>query len=313
MNDGAPSPFAASLLEGLAASPKRLEPKFFYDARGSELFEEITRLEAYYPTRTELGILEAVAGEIAERIGPGAVIVEPGAGALAKVGLLLSALDRPAAFAPGDISVDHLFGAAKALAARFPDLPVMPFALDFDRAFAMPAAIAALGPTTIFFPGSTVGNFDPDGAVDLLKRFAGLGDARWLAIGVDLKKDHDRLVRAYDDEAGVTAAFNLNILARANRELGADFDLDAFRHVALYDGDLGRIEMHLESLADQTVALLGRRFAFAKGERIHTENSYKYAVPEFQALAARAGWAAEDCWTDAEDLFSVQLFRRETG
>lgn len=313
MNDGAPSPFAASLLKGLAASPKRLEPKFFYDARGSELFEEITRLEAYYPTRTELGILEAAAGEIADHIGPGAVVVEPGAGALAKVGLLLSALERPAAFAPGDISVDHLFGAAKALAAQFPDLPVMPFGLDFDRPFSLPDAIATLGPTTIFFPGSTVGNFDPDGAVDLLKRFAGLGDARWLVIGVDLKKDHDRLVRAYDDEAGVTAAFNLNILARANRELGADFDLDAFRHVALYDRGLGRIEMHLESMTDQSVALLGRRFDFAKGERIHTENSYKYAVPEFQAVAARAGWASIDCWADAEDLFSVQLFRREIG
>lgn len=313
MNDAGLSAFGRSLLAGLAQTPKRLEPKYFYDARGSELFEAITRLDAYYPTRTELGILKSAAGDIARRIGPGAVVAEPGAGALVKAGLLLEALDRPAGFAPGDISADHLKSAAAALSRRFPGLPVRPFAVDFDRDFELPADIAALGPTTVFFPGSTIGNFDPAGAQDLLRRFAGIGDARWLVIGVDLKKDADRLVRAYDDEEGVTAAFNLNVLARANSELGADFDLEAFRHVALYDADEGRIEMHLESLTAQTATALGRRFDFRAGERIHTENSYKYAVAEFQALAAESGWAAVDVWTDAEDLFSVQLFRRETA
>lgn len=306
----AASPFAQSVLAGLAMPEKRLEPKFFYDDVGSALFEDITALDAYYPTRTEIGILEAAAPEIAALIGAGAMVTEPGAGALRKAGILLAALERPAAFAPGDISVEHLRQAAVGLAEQFPELRIAPFRLDFDKSFDPPADVTALGPVTVFFPGSTIGNFEPTAATGLLRRFAAVRNAAFLLIGVDLKKDVDRLVRAYDDPEGVTAAFNLNILARANRELGADFDLSGFRHVARYDAGLGRIEMRLESLRDQSVALLGRRFDFRRGETIHTENSYKYSVPEFQALAASAGWASVQAWTDAEALFSVQLFRR---
>lgn len=302
--------FADALLAGLSQPRKRIPPKFFYDAEGSRIFEAITELDAYYPTRTELGILPTAAAAIAARVGPGAVIVEPGAGALLKAGLLLEALERPAAFAPGDISVDHLREAASTLADTLPALPVHPFKLDFDHDFTLPAEVRALGPVLVFFPGSTIGNFDPEGAIGLLRRFGRIAGARHLVIGVDRKKDAARLIHAYDDENGVTAAFNLNVLARANRELGADFDLDSFRHVALYNAEAGRIEMHLEATRGQTVSLLGRQFVFAPGERIHTENSYKYAVAEFQALAAKAGWTAEDVWSDADDLFSLYLFSR---
>jgi len=304
------SAFLQSLITGLKAPQKRLEPKFFYDDAGSALFDEITELEAYYPTRTEIGILQAAAPEIATAIGPGAVLLEPGAGSVAKVSLLLDALEAPAAFAPGDISIDHLTEAATALEGRYPNLPIRPFALDFDHPFDLPADIAALGPVTVFFPGSTIGNFEPARAIGLLQRFAGIANAQHLLIGVDMKKDHGRLVHAYDDPEGVTARFNLNLLVRANRELGADFDLSAFEHLARFNAHDGRIEMHLKSLKDQTVSITGERFTFAAGETIHTENSYKYAVPEFQALAAEAGWNGHHVWTDLEDLFSVQLFHK---
>lgn len=302
--------FQQSLLAGLTAPQKRLEPKFFYDEAGSALFDEITALEAYYPTRTEISILQDAAPEIAAAIGSGAVILEPGAGSAAKVGLLLDALDAPAAFAPGDISIEHLTGAVAGLRTEYPNLPIRPFALDFDHPFDLPAEIAALGPVTVFFPGSTIGNFEPERAIGLLKRFAGIANARQLLIGVDLKKDHDRLVRAYDDLEGVTAQFNMNLLARANHELGANFDLSGFEHLALYNAKDGRIEMHLRSLREQIVSVAGVQFSFSVGETIHTENSYKYSVPEFQALAAKAGWTTPKVWTDAEDLFSVQLFHK---
>ncbi len=306
---GAASPFGLSVLKGLQASPKRLEPKFFYDDIGSRLFEQITELEAYYPTRTELSILEAHAAAIAAGMGKGAVLVEPGAGALLKAGILLRAMDRPAAFAPGDISADHLAAAAAGMAADFPGLAIRPFAVDFDRPFTLPAGVAELGPVAVFFPGSTIGNFEPDRARDLLGRFRAIASADSLTIGVDLKKDVARLERAYDDLEGVTAAFNLNILARANRELDADFDLAGFRHVALWNAADGRIEMHLESLAAQTVTIRGRAIAFQAGERIHTENSYKYTIDDFQALAAAAGWRSGDVWTDPDRLFAVLQFR----
>ncbi len=304
------STFLQSLIAGLNAPQKRLEPKFFYDDAGSALFDEITELEAYYPTRTEISILQAAAPKIAAAIGAGAVVLEPGAGSAAKVSLLLDALEAPAAFAPGDISIDHLTEAAAALQSRYPDLPIRPFALDFDHPFDLPAEIAALGPVTVFFPGSTIGNFEPARAIGLLQRFAEIANAQHLLIGVDMKKDHDRLVRAYDDPEGVTAHFNLNLLVRANGELGADFDVSAFEHLALYNEKDGRIEMHLKSLCAQTVSVAGERFSFTEGETIHTENSYKYAIPEFQALAAKAGWNARQVWTDPESLFSVQLFHK---
>ena len=304
------STFLQSLIAGLNAPQKRLEPKFFYDDAGSALFDEITELEAYYPTRTEISILQAAAPEIAAAIGAGAVVLEPGAGSAAKVSLLLDALEAPAAFAPGDISIDHLTEAAAALQSRYPDLPIRPFALDFDHPFDLPAEIAALGPVTVFFPGSTIGNFEPARAIGLLQRFAEIANAQHLLIGVDMKKDHDRLVRAYDDPEGVTAHFNLNLLVRANGELGADFDVSAFEHLALYNEKDGRIEMHLKSLCAQTVSVAGERFSFTEGETIHTENSYKYAIPEFQALEAKAGWNARQVWTDPESLFSVQLFHK---
>lgn len=302
------STFLQSLIAGLNAPQKQLEPKFFYDDSGSALFDEITELEAYYPTRTEMGILQAAAPEIAAAIGPGAVVLEPGAGSAAKVSMLLDALEDPAAFAPGDISIDHLTEAAATLQDRYPNLPIQPFELDFDHAFDLPIELAALGPVTVFFPGSTIGNFEPARAIDLLQRFARTSNAQHLLIGVDMKKDNHRLVRAYDDPEGVTARFNLNLLVRANSELGADFDVSAFEHLAIYNSEDGRIEMHLKSLCSQTVSVAGERFSFTEGETIHTENSYKYAVPEFQALAVKAGWSARQVWTDPESLFSVQLF-----
>jgi dimethylhistidine N-methyltransferase len=302
--------FLHALTNGLRATQKRLEPKFFYDETGSALFDEITRLDAYYPTRTEIGILQGAASEISAVIGPGAVVLEPGAGSAAKASLLLDALENPAAFAPGDISIYHLIEASAGLQASYPNLPIRPFALDFDHAFDPPAEIAALGPVTVFFPGSTIGNFEPPRAISLLERFAGVTNAHYLLIGVDLKKDHDRLVQAYDDPEGVTARFNLNLLVRANRELGADFDLSAFAHQAVYNADDGRIEMHLKALSDQTVTVGTEQFAFLAGETIHTENSYKYTVAEFQALAAKAGWRAHKVWTDDAALFSVQLFHK---
>jgi dimethylhistidine N-methyltransferase len=299
---------AREVLAGLSRRPRAIPPKFFYDARGSQLFDAITETPEYYPTRTEIAILEKHAPAIAARVGTGSLLVEPGGGSCAKVRILLEGL-RPCAYVPMDISREHLWMAAEATAADYPWLEVHAACTDFTRVMEIPPS-APEGPPLAFFPGSSIGNFDPAGAVAFLATVAEVvGEGGWLLIGVDLKKDKAILDAAYNDAAGVTAAFNLNLLERINRELGADFDLDAWRHRAFYHPDRGRIEMHLESLSDQVVKVAGRSFDFAAGETIHTENSYKYAVDEFRALAGQAGFVPEAVWTDPQDLFSVQLFR----
>jgi dimethylhistidine N-methyltransferase len=303
--------FLDDVLAGLATEPKGLKPKYFYDAAGSALFNQICRLPEYYPTRTEEGILAGHAADMAEAIGSGAVLIEYGAGSLDKVRLLLDRLRSPAALVAVDISEAHLLAAARDLDQAYPDLTVLPVAADFTQAFALPPLPKTATRKVAFFPGSTIGNFEPDAAVAFLCGVADtVGAGGGLLIGVDLKKDVGLLLKAYDDDAGVTAAFNKNLLERINRELGADFDAARFRHVARYNQALGRIEMHLESMTDQTVTVAGHAFDFAAGETIHTENSYKFAPDEFDAMAAAAGFTPEARWTDADVLFQVVFYAR---
>jgi dimethylhistidine N-methyltransferase len=301
--------FLASVLDGLAQPQKRIPSKFFYDARGSRLFDRICELPEYYPTRTECALLDKHAGEIAELVGRRATLVEFGSGSSQKVGLLLEALVDPAAYVPVDISRDHLIASSKALAAEYPDLTVIPVCADYTRPFALPE-VAGEAVRAGFFPGSTIGNFTHDQAIEFLRTVAAdLGTGSGLLIGVDLRKDRARLHAAYDDAAGVTAAFNLNLLRRINRELGGDFDLGAFVHQARWLNGPGRIEMHLVSRVAQSVRVAGERFEFAVGESIHTEDSHKYTIDGFRALAASAGWTGEYAWTDAERLFSIHYLR----
>lgn len=296
--------FGLDVTEGLSRQTKQLSPKYFYDAAGSALFEQITALPEYYPTRTELTILRENAAEIAASAPAHAVLVEFGAGATTKARLLL-ATGRYAAYAPVDISGDFLAEQAAALRADLPHLPVYPVTADFTQPFALPDAIA-LQPKVGFFPGSTIGNFDPDQAASFLRSARRvLGRRASMVVGVDLEKDENLLHAAYNDRAGVTAKFNLNVLLRINRELHGDFDLGAFDHRAIYNRDKHRIEMHLVSRAPQTVHVLGRAFAFGEGESIHTESSYKYSLERSNSLARHAGWKVAKTWTDADALFSV--------
>ena len=303
----APSEFGAAVLDGLATMPKYVPARYFYDNIGSALFEKITELPEYYPTRTEIGLLGAHAGEIATRVGPGRSVVEFGSGSSVKTPLLLRAV-APAAYVPIDISAEFLGESAAALAADFPGLTVSPLAGDFTYRLRLPDAVAGhkmLG----FFPGSTLGNAAPPAAVDLLRAFAAtLGDDAWLVIGLDLRKDRHVLEAAYDDNAGVTAAFNLNLLARINRELGGTIDLSAFRHRARWNGDAGRVEMHLEALYDVAFEVLGRRITMTQGETIHTENSYKWTFDEARLLARASGWIPVTGWVDAGGLFGLHLW-----
>ncbi len=299
-----PSSLRDEVLRGLARRPRAIPPKFFYDAQGSLLFEAICELPEYYLTRTEIGILEAHAGEIAALVGTDSVLVELGSGSSRKVRLLLEAI-RPAVCMPVDISRDHLLEAAKGLAQDYPWLQVHAVCLDYSRSLSLPACGSG-SRKVAFFPGSSIGNFDPEEAAALLQTVREVvAPGGGLLIGVDLKKDPAVLHAAYNDAHGVTAAFNLNLLARINRELGADFDLQAFRHSAFYNERRGRIEMHLESVRAQTVIVDGQRFRFTAGERIHTENSYKYDLGEFRDLARSAGFEPVQAWTDPDRLFSV--------
>jgi dimethylhistidine N-methyltransferase len=298
------SAFARDVIEGLTLQPKKLSPKYFYDVAGSELFEQITLLPEYYPTRTELGILRDRAGEIAAIVPRGAALVEFGAGATTKVRLLLEQCDF-GAYVPVDISGDFLNAQARALREDFPGLSVYPVTADFTAPFALPAAVKAM-PKVGFFPGSTLGNFEPHEACGFLRSArAILGEGAQMIIGVDLEKDERVLYDAYNDAAGVTARFNLNVLVRINQELGGNFDLSAFRHRAIYNRERHRIEMHLISRKAQTVRILGRSFAFRAGETIHTESSYKYSLDRFTALARGSGWSPSASWTDAGGMFSV--------
>ncbi len=299
--------FRDDVFEGLSREQKELPCKYFYDDRGSELFNTICGLDEYYPTRTETALLQAHGREMADLIGPGVCLIEFGCGSLLKTRLLLDALRSPAAFVPIDISADHLLQSAAALAADYPDLEVLPVVADFTRPVKLPDKARKASENRIgFFPGSTIGNFDHAGAADFLATVADMvGGGGALLIGVDLKKDEDILVRAYDDAQGVTAAFNRNVLERINRELGGCFDIETFRHRALYNGAEGRIEMHLVSEKDQTVTVHDRDFTFTEGETIHTEDSYKYHVEEFSSFAAGAGFRSARTWVDGDGLFSL--------
>ncbi len=298
------SDFGRDVIAGLSARRKTLPAKYFYDDHGSALFEQITALPEYYPTRTELGILEARSADIARLIPAGAALIEFGSGSTVKARIVLAAA-AVAAYVPVDISAGFLNSEAARLKRDLPRLQILPVAADFTKPFDLPAAIRAR-PRVGFFPGSTIGNFEPAQAEKFLRHAANLlGRGAHFIVGVDLVKDAAVLDAAYNDAAGVTAEFNLNLLRRINRELGADFDLERFRHRALFDPARSRIEMHIESRAAQTIRLDGRAIAFAAGETIHTENSYKYTIASFLALAARAGWTSDAAWTDAAGYFSV--------
>ena len=303
-----PANMRAEVVAGLSRSHKRLPPKYFYDQRGSQLFDAITELPEYYPTRTEIGILERHGREMAELVGREALLVELGSGSSSKISILLKAL-KPAIYVPVDISREHLLESASSLAQRFAELEIHAVCADYSSPFALPPnpddkARAA------FFPGSSIGNFEPDEARPFLARIGNLiGTGGKLLIGVDLIKDLSILNAAYNDAQGVTADFNLNLLGRINRELDADFDLEAFRHEAYYNSVESRIEMHLVSVADQQASVAGALFFFRNGESIHTESSYKFSVGGFLSLAREAGFASERVWTDANDLFSVHCLR----
>ncbi|HEX3861028.1 MAG TPA: L-histidine N(alpha)-methyltransferase [Stellaceae bacterium] len=304
--------FRDAVLTGLSRDPKSLPCKFFYDSRGSELFEEICKVPEYYLTRTEIAILDEYADDIATRLGPHCRLIELGSGASIKVRILLQALDRPAAYVPVDISGEHLRDAAAQLAADFPELPVIAVCADYTRSFQLPPLAGPAGKRVGFFPGSTIGNFEPEAVVRFLRNCAELlGPGGEMLIGADLKKEPDILEAAYNDRAGMNAAFNLNLLERINRELGGNLDIDRFEHVAFFNPDEGRMELYIKSLAAQSAAVAGRDFRFAAGEMIHTENSYKYAIDEFRALATRAGFKPIHTWTDKNDLFSVHYLRQE--
>jgi dimethylhistidine N-methyltransferase len=293
------SGFREEVVAGLALPRKSLPPKYFYDAEGSRLFERICRLPEYYLTRAELSLTRANMAAIARFAGRGCELIEYGSGESLKSRLLIRAL-KPSVYIPVDISEAALAAAAKSLAREFPRLEIVPVLADFSRPLAIPT-LRSPRRCVVYFPGSTIGNLTPEEAHAFLSMTR--GQAGKMLVGVDLKKDANVLHAAYNDAAGVTAAFNLNVLARINGELGGDFDLKRFAHYAFYNPALGRIEMHLVSLARQTVSVGKHRFYFDTGESIHTENSYKYSIEEFRALAAKAGYRGEKAWTDRRGLF----------
>ena len=320
----APS-LVADVLRGLQGEPKRLSPTYFYDERGSQLFDEICDLPEYYITRTETRILERHAQEIADRIGENALLVELGSGASTKTRLLLDRLPDLAAYVPVDISRTHLMAAAQRIASAYPGLEVLPACADFTQAFPLPRPRRTPSRVVVFFPGSTIGNFDPPAAVELMKVMRRIAtgaatgrlgsspfaSAGGLVIGFDLVKDPAVLERAYDDSAGVTAEFNLNVLRRLNRDLGADFDLQAFRHEALWVPEANRIEMRLVSRVAQTVTIAGEAISFAAEERIVTEHCHKYTPGLFAAQASAAGWTARQTWADERNYFHVQYLEQD--
>lgn len=306
--DLAPSDdLATDVLAGLSRESKEIPCKYLYDARGSELFDRICELETYYPTRTELRIMDEALEEMAAMVGPGVAVVEYGSGSGLKTRRLLSALESPVAYIPIDISRSHLLDSVAELAARVPGIEVLPVCADYTMDFALPEPARTPARTVVYFPGSTIGNFEPPEAARFLARMRRIaGDDGGVLMGVDLAKDPAVLRRAYDDPEGVTAAFNRNLLIRINRELEADLDPEAFEHQAVVDPDGRRVRMLLVSRRDQEATVAGRRFRFAAGEAIHTESSYKYTAEGFAGVAATAGLRVRRIWTDPEEAFSVQ-------
>jgi len=302
--------FLAEVLAGLSTSPRTLPCKFFYDERGADLFQKICELPEYYITRTETELLRRYAPEIAESIGPNAALIGFGTGAGFKTRLLLEHLQNPIAYIPVDISKQRLVDSAVELSHAMPALEILPVCADYLQELQFPKPLRKPDHVAVFFPGSTIGNLEPPVAEDFLRRVCRLcGKSGGLIIGVDLRKSRDVLEAAYNDSAGVTAEFNLNLLVRANRELGADFDLARWKHRAVFNEGEGRIEMHLISDGDQTVHVGGREFAFAGGEKVITEFSYKHTVEGFTRLAASAGFReASRVWTDPKGLFAIFHF-----
>jgi dimethylhistidine N-methyltransferase len=308
----------SELLQALHESPRRIPARFFYDRRGAELFDAITRTDAYYPTRVETGILRAHAAQLADHIGRHARIVELGTGSGAKTQILLDAVAQPATYIPIDVACTQLQAVAAHLRQRYPALTVLPVCADYTQTLELPAERNGKGRTVVFFPGSTIGNMEPQDARTFLRRLTAVtGEEGLLVIGVDRKKDRRVLELAYNDPEGVTAAFNLNILAHVNRILGSDFELSGFRHYAYYNGTAGRIEMHLVSLRDQTVRIPDEdgniSLRLRQDEPIVTEHSYKYDIDEFQRLARAAGYVPIDVFTDAGHRFAEHVLGRARG
>ena len=300
--------FLNDVVNGLSLSKKQLSPKYFYDEAGAEIFERICATPEYYPTRIETIILKNSAAEIARVIGPNAALIEYGSGALEKVKIILNALENPLALAPIDISEEQLDIAAKNIQKEFPHLNVLPLPGDFTKPVKLPEELFEARKQVAFFPGSTIGNFEKADAVNFLKSVrTTIGDDGLMLIGVDLQKNRDTLLKAYNDAAGVTSEFNKNILTRINRELAGNFNLNEFEHVAKYSEEYHRVEMHLKSLADQTVCISGAVFHFALDETIHTENCYKYTQTSFSSLVNEAAFFPINTWTDPDELFSVVL------
>ncbi len=297
----------AEIIAGLSRPQKRISPKYFYDERGSKLFEVITEQPEYYPTRTELAILNDSIAEIGEALGDGVSLIEFGAGASVKVRVLLDNLPGIEVFVPVDISGEHLQTAIDELSFDHPNVEMLPVAADFTRPFDLPSPKKMPERNVVFFPGSTIGNFAPEAALDLLRTMRGVAkQGGALLIGVDLKKDATVLEQAYNDAAGVTAAFNLNMLQHINNRFGANFQPGGFEHRAIYNEDAGRIEMHLVSRCAQSVDIGGQHFTFASGEYVLSECSHKYTLAEFEKIAAEAGFRVAQVWTDENDYFSVQ-------
>jgi dimethylhistidine N-methyltransferase len=310
--DGAPErkEFLSDVLIGLIGRPKSLPCKYFYDERGSDLFRQICELPEYYPTRIETALLMDCADAISAAIGPRCRLIEYGTGSSEKMRILLDALELPSAFISVDISREHLLQTTSALARDYPEVEVHAVCADFTKSFVVPHSTKTLvGKTIAFFPGSSLGNFHRREAIEFLMNVANVvGQNGGLVIGIDLKKDVNILNAAYRDSAGVTAAFNLNLLVRINNELGGTFDVDTFKHHAFYNEEKGRIEMHIVSLKEQKVSIGDKEIHFRDGETIHTENSYKYDIDEFQDLASEAGFISAQVWRDPNHLFSVHYF-----
>ena len=302
--------FLKDVIEGLGKNPKTLKPKYFYDNRGAQLFTEICTTPEYYPTRTEIKILNQNAEDIASQIGDNIALIEYGSGALEKIKILLNFLKEPVGLIPVDISEDQLFASAKNLENLYPNLEILPVAADFTKPIPIPGFSQPPKKYVAFFPGSTIGNFEPDLAIQFLQGVTKtIGLDGLLLIGFDLKKDIETLLAAYDDQRGITASFNKNLLSRVNGELGGNFNLNTFEHVARYNENKGRIEMHLKSTTEQTVSINKELFEFLEGETIHTENCYKFTKESFTAMSSKAGLSPVKTWTDDKNLFAVMLLR----
>jgi dimethylhistidine N-methyltransferase len=298
--------FLNHTLKGLSQKNKKLNPKWLYDHEGSKIFEQITKLDEYYVTRTEIDILRNNQKEISDCIGEEATIIEPGAGASEKIKILLKSLKKPKLYVPSDISKTYIEDVAKKLQKTLPEIDIEPLVFDFQSNEKIPDHINRQKNLTTFFPGSTIGNFDPQDAIQFLKRVKSQFCSSKMIIGVDLVKNKKTLEKAYNDELGVTSKFNKNILKRMNKELDANFDLDSFRHNAFFNEEKSRIEMHLVSRKKQNVSIGKTSFLFQENEYVHTESSYKYSLDSFNKLASEAGWSVVKVWMDRNKFFSVQ-------